>query len=184
MIEEKVLVKSTLQGDISAFEEIVDAYKNRLFSFLVKLTLSRQDAEEIMQEVFIRAYTHLEKYDERWMFSTWIFRIALNTYKTWQRNAKRHQTLPISEEIVGRTESGNPEKAFEMNELRREIILLIQSLKEKQRIPLILKYVKGFSYHEIGQILGISEDAAKMKVFRARQTICKRYLDRHRGDLS
>jgi RNA polymerase sigma-70 factor (ECF subfamily) len=44
--------------------------------------------------------------------------------------------------------------------------------------------VKGFSYHEIGQILGISEDAAKMKVFRARQTICKRYLDRHRGDLS
>lgn len=184
MIDEKALVTSALNGDIEAFEKIVDAYKNKLFSFLVKMTLSRQDAEEILQEVFIRAYNHLEKYNDRWMFSTWIYRIALNTFKTWQKSRKRLQTLPIREDIISGTRADNPEEAFELNERRREVISLIQGLKEKQKIPLILKYVKGFSYDEIGRILGISVEAAKMKVYRAREVICKRYLDKHRGDLS
>jgi RNA polymerase sigma-70 factor (ECF subfamily) len=184
MIDERALVIDALKGELGAFEKIVDAYKNKLFSFLVKMTASRQDAEELLQEVFIRAYTQLEKYNDRWMFSTWIYRIALNTYRTWHKTRKRHQTLPIHEEIISGAPLDNPEEALEMSEQRREIVGLIQELREKQRIAMVLKYVKGFSYEEIGKILGISEEAAKMKVFRARESICKRYLSRHRGDLS
>lgn len=183
MTDEKALVKSACNGDIQAFEEIVDAYKNKLYSFLVKLTCSRQDAEEILQEVFIRAWRHLGQYDERWMFSTWIYRIATNVYKSWQKKKKKIQTVPVSEELISDIAVGSPEEAYEKNERKQEVIVLIQKLKENQRIPLILKYVKGFSYYEIGRIMGISEDAAKMRVFRARETICKRYLERHRGDL-
>lgn len=183
MINEKALVTEALKGELEAFEQIVDAYKNKLFSFLVKLTASRQDAEELLQEVFIRAYHHLQKYNDRWMFSTWIYRIALNTYRTWQKTRKRHQTLPIHEEMISGARLDNPEEAFALKEQHREVVGFIQGLKEKQRIALILKYVKGFSYEEIGKILGISEEAAKMKVFRAREAIYKRYLEKHRGDL-
>jgi RNA polymerase sigma-70 factor (ECF subfamily) len=183
MINEKALVNETLKGDLEAFEKIVDAYKNKLFSFFVKLTSSRHDAEELLQDVFIRAYQHLGTYSDRWMFSTWIYRIALNTYKTWQRTRKRHQVLPLNDGLISGGRLDSPEEAFEMKEQHREITGFIQSLKEKQRVALILKYVKGFSYEEIGKILDISEDAAKMRVFRAREAICKRYLEKHRGDL-
>jgi len=185
-VDERALVESVLNGDIRAFEEIVDKYKNKLYSFLVKMTLSRHDAEEILQEVFIRVYNNLDKYDDRWMFSTWIYRIAVNTCRSFIKKEKRHAAIPIHNEL-GEQENngaGNPEENFEMAERRREIILLIQELNEKQRIPLILKYVKGFSYFEIGRIMGISEGAAKMKVSRARENILKRYIERHRGDLS
>ncbi len=185
-MDEKALVESVLNGDYEAFEEIVDKYKNKLYSFLVKMTLSKQDAEEILQEVFIRVYNNLDKYDDRWMFSTWIYRIAVNSCRSFIKKRKRHTTVPIHNEL-GHSENdgaGNPEETFEAAERRQEIIFLIRELNEKQRIPLILKYVKGFSYFEIGRIMGISEGAAKMKVSRARENILKRYIERHRGDLS
>ncbi|MDD4296297.1 MAG: RNA polymerase sigma factor [Ruminiclostridium sp.] len=184
MTDDKVLVSEALNGDIRAFEEIVDIYKNKLYSFLVKMTYSREDSEELLQEVFIRAYNNLDKYDDRYMFSTWIYRIALNACKSFMKKRKKLRVTPINDELLysEADERYNPEKAYETNELHREIVSLVQNLKEKQRIPLILKYVKGFSYFEIGRIMGISEEAARMKVLRAKENICKKYLERHRGD--
>ncbi|WP_252891612.1 RNA polymerase sigma factor [Thermoclostridium stercorarium] len=167
-----------------SIRRLVDKYKNRLFSFLVKLTGSRHDSEEILQEVFIRAFSNINKYDDRWMFSTWIYRIAVNTYKSYMRKEKRNKTIPIDDAMVSENPAvyGNPENVYEKNERRREIISLIRNLKDKQRIPLILKYVKNCSYAEIGDILGISEEAAKMRVFRAKKTICEKYMERHGGE--
>lgn len=184
MADERALIAETLNGDIRAYEEIVELYKNKLFSFLVKMTHSRQIAEELLQEVFIRAYNNLDKYDEKFMFSTWIFRIALNICKSYMKKQSRLKEMPINEELSYAEADGayNPEEAYEKTELRREIIYLIQKLKDKQRIPLILKYVKGFSYFEIGKIMGISEEAAKMRVSRAKENICRKYMERHRGD--
>lgn len=186
MQEDLAQITKIQNGDIEAFEELVEKYKNKLFSFLVKMTCSKHDSEEILQEVFIRAFNNINKYDSRWKFSTWIYRIAINTYKSYMKKAKRLQTVPIDDAIVNRniTGVGNPENIFERNERQREIISLINGLKDKQRIPLVLKYVKDFSYAEISDILGISEEAAKMRVQRAKSNICKRYMDRHRGDIS
>jgi len=184
MEDERVLIAETLNGDIRAFEEIVELYKNKLFSFLMKMTCSRQDAEELLQEVFVRAYNNLDKYDEKFMFSTWIYRIALNICRSFLKKRNKHKVVPLNEELDYLEDDGafNPEQVYEKSELRREIIYLINNLKEKQKIPLILKYVKGFSYFEIGKIMGISEEAARMKVLRAKENICKKYSERHRGD--
>jgi len=186
MADERELIAETLNGDITAYEEIIELYKNKLFSFLLKMTCSRQIAEELLQEVFIRAYNNLEKYDEKFMFSTWMYRIALNACKSFMKKHNRLKEIPMNEDLnyIEAGEKYDPEEAYEKTELRREIIDLIQSLKEKQRIPLILKYVKGFSYAEIGKIIGISEEAAKMRVLRAKENICRKYLEKHRGDLA
>ncbi|NLX77042.1 MAG: sigma-70 family RNA polymerase sigma factor [Clostridiaceae bacterium] len=185
MHEDLAHIKRIRDGDIEAFEVIVDKYRNKLFSFLVKMTCSRQDSEEILQEVFIRAFNNINKYDDRWSFSTWIYRIAVNTYKSHMKKTRRHKTVPIDEIAAdkGMAVGENPEKVFERNERHREIVSLINSLKDKQRIPLILKYVKGFSYQEISEILGISEEAAKMRVLRAKKNICEKYIEKHGGDI-
>ena len=184
MTDDKVLVSEALNGDIRAFEEIVDNYKNKLYSFLMKMTYSGEDSEELLQEVFIRAYNNLDKYDDRYMFSTWIYRIALNVCKSFMKKRKKLRETPINDELLyaEADERYDPEKAYETKELHREIVYLVQSLNEKQRIPLILKYVKGFSYFEIGRVMGISEEASRMKVLRAKENICKKYLKMHRGD--
>ncbi|NLM12032.1 MAG: RNA polymerase sigma factor [Clostridiaceae bacterium] len=185
MQEDQTQIKRIRDGDIEAFEELIDKYKNKLFSFLVKMTCSRQDSEEILQEVFIRVFNNINKYDDRWMFSTWIYRIAINTYKSYMKKTKRLKTVPIDDVVInkGMTGEENPEKIYERNERQQEIITLINSLKDKQRVPLILKYVKDFSYAEISDILGISEEAAKMRVLRAKKNICEKYMERHRGDI-
>lgn len=185
MQDDLTQIKRIRNGDIEAFEEIVDRYKNKLYSFLVKMTCSKQDSEEILQEVFIRVFKNIDKYNDRWMFSTWIYRIAINTYKSYMKKTKRLQTVPIDNVVVSINPAGEgcPENYYERNERQREIISLINSLKDKQRIPLILKYVKNFSYAEISDILGISEEAAKMRVMRAKKSICEKYMERHRGEI-
>lgn len=185
MQDDIALVTRIENGDMKAFEQLVNEYKNKLFSFLMKMTYSKQDSEEILQEVFIRVYKNLNKYNDRWMFSTWLYRIAINTYKSYMKKTRKINTVPIDENVINKNVrwNGNPEDAYENNEKRREVILLIGQLKEKQRIPLILKYIKGFSYAEIGIVMGISEEAAKMRVLRAKKNICKSYMERNRGDI-
>ncbi|HEY8420357.1 MAG TPA: RNA polymerase sigma factor [Thermoclostridium sp.] len=185
MHEDLMLVKRIQNGEIKAFEELVDRYRNRLYSFLLKMTCSRHDSEEILQEVFIRVYNNIHKYDDRWMFSTWIYRIAINAYKSYMKKAKKLKTVPFDgiSEIKNLPGDTNPENVYERNERQLEVISLINRLKDKQRIPLILRYIKDFSYAEISEILGISEEAAKMRVLRAKKSICEKYMERHRGDI-
>jgi len=182
---DSILVASTLQGDMQAFEQLIEAYQKRLFSFLYKLTLSREDAEEILQEAFIRAYNYLYRYDSRFNFSSWLFKITLNTYKTEYKKKKierRTELLDMLPEDL-RSNEGYPEDAFERKE---DIITLINSLnalKEEQRIALLLRFIKGYSYKEAGNIMGISPEAVKMKVQRAKEILVKRLEGRKRGGL-
>lgn len=185
MHEDLVQINRIRNGDIEAFGELVDKYKKGLFSFIVKMTGSRHDSEEILQEVFIRAFKNIDRYDDRWMFSTWLYSIAVNNCRNYMRKSGKRQTVPIDDFADNDNPSGygNPENVYERTERRREIILLINSLKDKQRIPLILKYVMDFSYSQISDILGISEEAAKMRVLRAKKAICRKYMEKHGSDL-
>mgnify|MGYP000940897963 CR=1 FL=1 len=115
MQEETTQITRILNGDIEAFEELVEEYKHKLFSFLVKMTYSTHDAEEILQEVFIRVYNNIDKYDDRWMFSTWIYRIAINAYRSYMKNTKRLRTVPIDAFAnMSVSAEGNPEDVYEI----------------------------------------------------------------------
>ncbi|ADU73224.1 MAG TPA: RNA polymerase sigma factor [Hungateiclostridium thermocellum] len=174
---DNILIESTLKGNINSFEELMTLYQGKLFNFLLKMTSSREDAEEITQEVFIKVYNNLYKYNNRWSFSTWIYRIAINTLRSEYRKAKNVKSVDYYTNVseLPANFSDYPELAYEMKERQKEIIKLIDELKEDQKTALLLRYMQDFSFKEIGDILGISPEAAKMKIQRAKQSICKKY---------
>lgn len=90
--KDKTLVKNTLNGDIDSFSQLIGSYQESLFNFLFRLTSCREDAEEVLQDVFIRVYNYLYKYDERWNFSTWIYKIAVNSFKDHYKKRRSTST--------------------------------------------------------------------------------------------
>lgn len=176
-VRDNILVENTLKGDVKSFEELVSLYQGRIFNFLTKMTATRLDAEEITQEVFIKVYKNLYKYDNRWSFSTWIYRIAINTLRSEYRKVKKAKDIDYYHDMhtLPASLSDLPDIAYEIKEQHLEIIKLIDELKEDQKTALLLRCMQDFSFVEIGRILGISPEAAKMKIQRAKQTICGKY---------
>lgn len=182
MENDDILVENVLNGNIESFSVIVSKYQNRLLNFLLGLTSCREDAEEILQDVFIRAYNYLYRYNSNWKFSTWIYSIAANSFKDYYNKKKKVVSCQydyIQEDL--RIDQFSLEEDYEAKELYKEVVKLINGLKDDQRIALILKQIQGFSYNEIAKILGVTGNNAKVKVFRARQTISEGLLKYKRG---
>ena len=180
---DKKLVANTLDGDMDSFSALVTNYQERIYNFLLRLTLCREDAEELLQDVFVRVYKYLYTYNHSMSFSTWLYRIALNTFKDYhKRNKRKPATFCYDEAVDTYGDSKNhPEVAYETKEKFKEIVKIINSLKEEQRIAIILKYIQDFSYKEIGEILSITPENAKMRVSRARKTIGLSFRDENGG---
>jgi len=169
-----VLVEKVLSGEMKAFELLIKKYENILFNYIYKITCSKEDSEDITQEVFIRAYKSLYKFQRKASFSTWLFKIAANCINTYF-NKKKNYTVEYDEMLTNAQckASDKPEEALEITEIKKEVEELLNSLAVEQRSCILLKYVEGFSLKEISEILGISEDAVKMKIYRARKKLCE-----------
>jgi len=173
---DRKLVNNILNGDSDSFSVLVQLYQNRLYNFFIKLTFSKEDSEEILQDVFLRVYKYLYKYNDRWDFSTWIYRIAINTYKSSYKKKKKDVYNICYEQATNLCSVNyNPEYSYESKERYKEIIKMFDCLKKEQKLAFLLKHIQGFTYREIGHIMCISEQAAKMKVQRAKQILCNRY---------
>ncbi|NLD47469.1 MAG: sigma-70 family RNA polymerase sigma factor [Clostridiaceae bacterium] len=189
MDTDEILISNILNGDTDSFSNLVLRYKDRIFAFLLKMTFSKDDAEELLQEVFINVYKNLYRYNSNWKFSTWIYKIAANSFKNYYKKKKRLsqlETIHDFNDISNMLQSVEdcPEVVFERKEDYLSVVRIINSLKADQRIALVLKYIKGFSFKEIGEILNISPEAAKMKVQRAKESICKQYGKHRKGGFS
>ena len=90
MDTDKTLVKQILNGKTELFTELVNRYYSKITSFIMKMNVSREDAEDLAQDVFVKVYNNLYKYDDRWQFSTWIFKVAINTL----RDSKKRKQIP------------------------------------------------------------------------------------------
>lgn len=175
--KEAMLVSNILSGDITSFEILMDMYRNRIYNFLLKMTFSKEDSEDMTQEVFVRAYNSLYQYNSKWCFSTWIFKIAVNVFKTEyskkkNRESKRVQDMLVNQQFSNITE---PERALENIETKMEVLKMLEALKAPQRVALVLKYVQGFSYKEIGEVLKVSPENAKVRVMRAKKHLASNY---------
>lgn len=172
MKEDNTLIIETLGGNSNSFSVLVSRYQSKLLHFLMGVTSCREDAEEILQDTFIRAYNYLYKYDSKWSFSTWLYKIATNVSKDFYRKNKKrimykyeYIQQDVEDEIL------SLESYYEVKECYKNVIELINNLKTDYRIALVLKQIQGFSYADIGKVLGISPQNARVKVFRARQVI-------------
>lgn len=185
LLDESTLISNTLNGDIQSFALLVQAYQGQLYNFIYKMTKSKEDTEDILQDVFVKVYNNLYKYNNNYRFSTWIYSITLNTIKSSLKKKKLRPSGCNIDDFIEEIPSfdDSPELLIEVKEHYKEIIEIIDSLKEKQKTAFILRYIRDFSYKEIGKIMGISQEAAKMKVHRSKSILAKKIAGmRKEGD--
>lgn len=185
------LVTRTIAGDELAFEEITHRYRSRLYATAFRLSNSATDAEEIVQDAFIRAHRSLANFRGESSFSTWIYRIvfnlARNRYHYWNRR-RRNQTIaleaPLSEDGVATVAdtihcpSSSPVSDAATAEFVEAISSCMQALPKSHREILHLCAVQGRSYEEIGAELRINEGTVKSRIARAREALRKLLQDR------
>lgn len=159
-------VTAAANGDISAFEELVDGYRVPVWRYLTHLVADRALAEDLTQETFLRVYRHLGRFEGRSKFSTWLFRIARNIGIDALRRRERRDLLPFR---IGRTplEVPSPESGV-------AVFSVVAELDAPIREALLLVEVLGLTYREVGEVVGIPEGTAKTRVFRARRELADR----------
>ena len=171
--DEQLIAKFQL-GDLQAFDILVRRYKDQLLNFVYRFVGNRSDAEDIVQETFLRVYKNKHMYKEIAKFSTWVYTIAGNLAKTELRRRKRHKIFSVSNfvneerdyDIPDREHS--PEKKVD-SAIQEEIIQkAIEKLPAKFKEVIILRDIQGFAYEEISQILNIPLGTVKSRVNRGR----------------
>ena len=165
-----VLLRRGLAGDPSALEGIYERFKRPVFSLARRYTRDDAAAEDLLQDIFIKIFTHLEKVKDTKTFAAWVYRIALNACYSYLREKKSHsqKTVPLAE-VEGRM----GEATYDSHEenLKKPIDEAIQSLPGKLRSVFLLHDVQGFKHEEIAKTLGCSVGTSKSQLFKARLKI-------------
>jgi RNA polymerase sigma-70 factor (ECF subfamily) len=171
------LAKLARAGDREAFGELVQLYKDKIYHLAYRMLGNRQEAEDAVQETFLRVYMNLGRYDETQKFSTWIFRIGTNLCIDRLRKKKPSYSLD-SELPEGEggdwyamlpSEETSPEDRFVLSETQRHIRKLIESMPEKYKSVVVLRYLHDLSLQEIGEVLDLPVTTVKTRVHRGRE---------------
>ena len=160
------LIKRVQNGDMVAFSEIVDKYKNRLMNTIVRMISSQQEAEDVVQETFLRVYQHRDSFDFRHCFSTWLYTIALNLARNELRKRKRFKFFDITD-MQGHESEISVEMKLPSN-LSKVLEKAIESLPEKYKTAFILRDIQEQPYDEVAKIMSIPLGTVKSRVNRAR----------------
>jgi RNA polymerase sigma-70 factor (ECF subfamily) len=165
--DDAMLVEACLRGDRHAFDELVDRYEGPLFSAAYRITGSVEDAMDATQNAFVAAYEKLHTFDPSYRFFSWIYRIAVN--QSLNLVGRRRDQAPFDEDAPAA--EPNPSEVFESTEIRGQIKKALVELEPNHRTMIVLKHLEGFSYREIGELLGIPEKTVKSRLFTARQRL-------------
>jgi RNA polymerase sigma-70 factor (ECF subfamily) len=176
------LVNRAKLGDIQAFETIVERYFARCMRFALGMLRDPADADDVVQETFVRLYRALPRYEDRQRFDSWLFRILGNCCRTANLLHHRRDALDIDNEAVLQTlhSPDRPDAVFE-GEWGDEVRRALAEVPEYNREIFLLHYVEGFSYEEIERITGVRQSALKMRVKRASDFLRSRLSGASRG---
>lgn len=162
------LVELCLAGRKDAFEVLVERQKDRVFRFALRITGDRDDAADVAQETFVRAYRKLALYDGERSFGNWLLAICANLGKNRLRSEGRRRRAQEAHVEIYQAGRDPPDP------LRAALEEALRQMPEALRLPLVLKHVEGLSYEEVADVLGIRLSAAKMRVKRARDELARR----------
>ena len=186
--DDRELVRRAQQEDQEAFEELVRRHQHRVFAVAGGILRRREDVEDIAQQVFVKAYFSLKRFDQRAAFSTWLYKITVNECWDMLRKKKVRPLVyesDLSEEQARQVTSaeekggGGPDISDRL-EARERVERLLDGLDERDRLMLILKEVEGFAVEEIAQVLDLNANTVKVRLFRARRRIVNKV--RKRGE--
>lgn len=178
--EDQYWVAQALEDNPDAFEKLVDAYQNQVFSVCFRMLGSPTAAEDAAQETFIRAYQALASYDQERSFGTWILSIASN-YCIDQIRKRKMTFLSLDNDkyawLAPPAQGPNPEKYTLKAEKMKQVQTMLGKLSETDRAAIVLQYWHDYSYQEIAETLSLTESAVKSRLYRARQTMAEEWKE-------
>ncbi len=180
--EDRELVRRAQKEDKEAFEALVLRHQNRVFAVAGGILRNREDVEDIAQQVFLKAYFSIKRFDQRAAFSTWLYKITVN--ECWDLLRKRKVRPLVTEADLSEEQAqmyqasseatdGRPD-ASERLAAREQVEDLLSCLDERDRTMLVMKEVQGFAVEEIAEIMELNTNTVKVRLFRARQKITER----------
>ncbi|MGA2197382.1 MAG: sigma-70 family RNA polymerase sigma factor [Bryobacteraceae bacterium] len=176
-VDESTLVAQSRQGDTVAFGELVRRYEAKIFRLAQHVTQNREDAEDVLQETFMKAYEHLDQFQGNSKFYTWIVRIAVNQALMKLRRRKTDKSVSLDETIDTGEDTivreiaawdENPEQRFSREELGGILDTAVESLEPPYRSVFVLRDIEELSTEETADALGLSIPAVKSRLLRAR----------------
>jgi len=184
-LEDRRLIKQARAGDQKAFEKLLTKYRNLVFHVMMRMVRNPQEAEDLCQEAFIKAFRALASFNEEFAFSTWLMKIATNNCIDFLRK-KKLRTYSIDEPIQYKEEKvqvelpdrePSPERRILDEERSQMINDAIQSLPPRYRHVIVLRHQEEKSYEEISELLKLPLGTVKARIFRAREMLNKKMKD-------
>ncbi len=184
--DDRALVRECQSGVQRAFEDLVRRHQQRVFALVGGILRRPEDVEDVAQQVFLKAYLGIKKFDQRAAFSTWLYKIAVNECWDYLRKKKVRPLVyeaDLSEEQVSRLDgivslTNPPEGPDQRAEAREMLQRMLDALPEQDRQLLVLKEMSGFSVQELAEILKLNVNTVKVRLFRARGKIMDSYRRR------
>ena len=171
---EKKLVRECLGGDENAFEVLLRRFQGPVFNAVLRMVRDRDDAADLTQNAFLKAYEQLSSFDPRHKFFSWLYRIAIN--ETLNHIKRRRRLEPLEGDWASATR--NPEAELVGSDLSVHVQDALMTLSAEYRMVLVLRHFEGCSYDEIASIVGVPEKTVKSRLFSARTQLKKRLESR------
>ena len=183
--QEAAIVRKVLGGDANAFETLVLEYEKNVYNIALRMTGNSEDAADMTQEAFIKAYNALQSFRGDSKFSVWLYRIVSNVCLDFLRSKNRRPTVSLSVEdddgedtqLDVADESQSPELLLDRKLTRDSVRRGLDSLPPDYRQILLLREIQGLSYDEIAQALSLEVGTVKSRIFRARKRLCTFLID-------
>lgn len=179
-VDERMLVKSAQQGDLSAYDELVQRYQERIYATIYHMTANHEDANDLAQEAFIKAFRALESFKGDSSFFTWVYRIAVNKTINFLKQRKKRQQMSLDDldfnaehdpDLVALISEKTPRRELNLTELQGRLNEALQKLSETHRLVVTLHDIQGLSHEEISKIMDCNTGTVRSRLFYARQQL-------------
>ncbi len=178
--DETILVKKAKQGDLSAYDQLVRRYQERIYATLYHMTANHEDANDLAQEAFIKAFQALKSFKGGSSFYTWVYRIAVNKTINFLKQRKNRSQMSLDDldfnaehdpDLVALVSEKTPRREVNLTELQEKLNAAMQRLSEPHRLVVTLHDVQGLSHEEIADIMDCNIGTVRSRLFYARQQL-------------
>src|SRR5689334_4016783 len=179
-VEEEVLVKKARKGDLGAYDELVKRYQERIYATIYHMTSNHEDANDLAQEAFIKAFQALKSFKGGSSFYTWVYRIAVNKTINFLKQRKNRSQMSLNDldfqaehdpDLVALISEKTPRREAGLTELQEKLNEALQKLSEPHRLVVPLHDVQGLSHEEIAKIMDCNIGTVRSRLFYARQQL-------------
>jgi len=167
------LIQKAAAGDIAAFEEIYRGTSGFVYGTAFRVTMNKSDAEDITQEVFVKLYDNLKKFEFRSSFKTWVYRITVNAAINFIKRVKKNtgKNINLDMQIIASLKNEGSQSELEQKDLQGLVDSLLKELNYEQRACIVLREIEGLSYKDIAEALKININTVRSRLKRARQAL-------------